>query len=184
MRLPSQEALFIIRKPSDLVRSLYDMTPYDPNGNWVSAIEFEEIFMSSNLPRYRRYRQWLDYNYSIQVHKDYFGDCNVHVLQFENLFSGQISSSFRQLANCLQVPTDKLLHLMQGCKANGASTHFASITARRVLKDFHLSTFIPSATLIKTSQFLSNKFAFLHKKESYKFRLIQEAYDSYYTNYN
>jgi len=180
LKLPSQAALFIIRKPSDLVRSLYDMVPYDANGNWVSAIEFEEIFMTSNHPRYRTFRQWLDYANSIQVHKDYFGDANVHIYKFENVFSREMSSSLREFGNCLQVPADKWCEALQRYKANSASTHFASIKARRILKDFHLSTFIPSAVLIKSSLFLSNKLAFFHKKETHDFALIQEAFDGHY----
>ena len=170
LKLPSQAALLIIRKPSDLVRSLYDMTPFDANGNWVSAKEFEEIFMTSNLPRYQRFRQWLDYTSTIQVHKDYFGDANVHIFKFENVFSGEMSSSLRKFGNCLQVPADKW------CEA----LHFASIKAMRILKDFHLSTFIPSSVLIKSSLFLSNKLAFLHRKESHDFGLIQDAFDGHY----
>jgi len=180
LKLPSQAALFIIRKPSDLVRSLYDMVPYDANGNWVSAIEFEEIFMTSNHPRYRTFRQWLDYANSIQVHKDYFGDANVHIYKFENVFSREMSSSLRELANCLQVPADKWCEALQGYKANSASTHLVSIKARRILKDFHLSSFIPSAVLIKSTQFLSNKLAFFHKKGTHDFALIQEAFDGHY----
>lgn len=180
LKLPSQAALFIIRKPSDLVRSLYEMTPFDANGNWVSAKEFEEIFITSNLPRWRRYRQWLDYISTIQVHKDCFGDANVHVLRFENVFSREMSSDLRKLANCLQVPADKLYQALQRSKANSASSHFVSIIARRILKDFHLSSFIPSAALIKASLILSNKLAFFYRKEGHDFGLIREAFDGHY----
>lgn len=180
LKLPNQEALFITRKPSDLVRSLYDMLPYDADGNWVSAIEFEEIVLTSNCPRYQRLRLWLDYPRSIQVHRDYFGHDKVHVFRFEDLFLGELSIQFIELASCLGVPARDLHRSIQDCKTNKASDHLASATARRILKNIHLSSFLPSPILLKSSLLLSRSLAVLHRKSTHEFAKIQDTFDRHY----
>ena len=175
--LPSQEALFITRRPSDLVRSLYDMLPYDLDGNWIKAAEFEEIFLTSKDPRYTRLRSWIDYSASIRVLENYFGKDNVHTFRFEDIFRPVASDQFCRFANCLQVPPISLHAKLQECKANQASDHLVSISARRIFKHVHMSRFLPSSFLMRYSLFLSRKLSFLHKKSTYEFKLVKERYD-------
>ena len=143
--LSSPSVLLVKRSPVDILRSLYDMYPFDVfsrNGRYMNFDTWLNMFLDPQ--RDNKLREFLKFDSVRLKLEEYFGSDRVHVLDFTSLFKIQSLVEIDRLAALLNVSSAELLVLLAQ-KKNEMSDHQLSHVSRKILGTFHLSDYFPSS---------------------------------------
>jgi hypothetical protein len=134
---PKAKIIIIIRKQSDLLRSLYDFTPTKRSINkWL-----KELFSSSN---YNDFLSSLEFDKTISLYSNLFGKENIGIFLFEELkFSPDIFS--QKLSNFLGISKEELLFNLKKTPRNtydGKNKKFKRLRSK-IFPNLVFSNYLP-----------------------------------------
>lgn len=115
--LPGATVLLVLRRQSDLLRSLYDFQPTlrvdESHARYVKLTEWWRHHMDNNS-------RWLEYDRVLDSYAECFGRDRVVPVLFEGLFSGDEAETGR-LADLLGVPVPTVRQALEGPVVNAAA---------------------------------------------------------------
>ena len=141
----SPSVLHVKRSQVDILRSLYDMYPFDvysKSGRYMDFDEWLNSFLDPEMDN--KLRDFLKFDSVLSKLEQSFGSDRVHVLDFTSLFKRKSSSDIDQLATLLKIPSVELVTLLAKRK-NGNLDHQLSHVSRKLFCNFHLSDYLPSS---------------------------------------
>lgn len=172
--LPEAKILVVIRNQADILRSRYDMHPYDysdPRKKWLT---FEEWLSSAVSRMKENFLNALHYDECISYYRDKFGVQNVHVLLFEKLVAFD-SRTMEELGNVLKIDPGSIIDYMSVHK-NKAGNHWLYHFKLKYFRGITFSRVIPAKWLKQLASSIGqdNK----TKVSDYHFDLIAGLYRS------
>ena len=147
--------VLVNRDPVDLLRSLYDMHPFDSFSTSGDYVMFDSWLDSFFDPKNdNKLRGYLNINNTTSELEKIFGIYRVHVLEFDSLFKRKSSDHIGQLAELLKISSTELVSLLSQ-KQNKLADHQLSHLSRRLLGAFHLSDYLPSSIVRRLARKLT-----------------------------
>lgn len=152
----SPSVLLIKRSPVDILRSLYDMYPFDiysKRGCYMVFDDWLNLFLDPEMDN--KLREFLKFDSTLSKLEQTFGSDRVHVLDFTSLFKRKSSVDIDQLATLLKIPSVELVALLAMRKNDSIDYQLRHIS-RKLLRNFHLSDYMPSSKVRSLARWLTS----------------------------
>lgn len=140
---PKANVLVVLRNQFDILRSLYDMHPYNYYSNERRLISFSDWLTAHEQHFDHSFLKCLCYNDVINYYREKFGERRLGVFLFETLFEHGSEDELLNLSNFINVKHDSMTRMLSYTKTNQSANHALYRYKLKYFPNMSFSAFLP-----------------------------------------